>query len=91
MSKVWAGLLLLVVLSGCTKVVEVPVFVESQCPRIELVDRVAPIEVMMQPDGSIEKPYSDNLLRGSSELRRSENYYIDTITDYNKKFVDKVK
>ena len=72
--------------SGCTKIVEVPVFITSTCPKIEVLKPVAQIEVVTDGNGTITNTSVHNLINGAQQLRKSENYYIEQVSTYNSKF-----
>lgn len=76
--------------TGCTKYIEVPVYIEGKCPRIEVLKSVDLIAITVDSNGSIVSQGNvDNLLKGASQLRKSEVYYEEQLTKYNKEFVDK--
>jgi len=77
-------------LTGCTTVVKKYVYVESKCPHLETLKKVDDISVTVDANGSITPESVDNLVRGARQLRKSEKYYFQQITEYNKRF-DKVK
>lgn len=71
--------------------VEVPVYLEATCPAIKTISIVPPIEVIVGPEGNISNKSIPSLLKGSKQLRKSESYYYEQITKYNKEFtVDKL-
>ena len=73
-------------LAACTRTVTVPVYVEAQCPKIEVLKKVDKLEVEMDHEGRITAKSTYDLIRGAGQLRRSESYYIEQITKYNKEF-----
>ena len=80
----------LLVLTGCTHTVKEVVFVEASCPQIQVLAVVPPI------DGNITKgcvcdKQLEELLKGTSQLRRSETYYNGQINLYNKEFTNTLK
>ena len=83
-SIVFSSMLLL---SGCSWCeVQVPVYIESTCPVIEVLKPIAPIEVIVDSEGNITKQSTHNLVNGAKALRGSESYYIEQINKYNKEF-----
>ena len=91
-------LLALLAFSGCHNTTQV-------CPNIEILKPVDPIDVNVtlkgsdvgavmcisldNADGRICGKSSHTLLQWMKQIRKSENYYIEQITIYNKTFVDK--
>ena len=75
------------IFSGCSTVVTEYVYVEGTCPRIEVLEPVGKIKVIVGPNGEITKESAGNLVNGARQLRKSEAYYIEQVTNYNEKFV----
>ena len=75
--------------TGCTRIVEVPVYVEATCPKLEVLETVPRIDVNVSKDGALRDVSMHNLIRGAKMLRRSETFYKDQLTKYNDEFVDK--
>lgn len=73
--------------TGCTKYIEVPVFVEASCPKLETLKPVGKIDVIVSSDGAIRGDSMYNLIKGAKMLRKSEGFYIKQITTYNSEFV----
>jgi len=63
------------------------VFVEAQCPRIEVLPTVAKVEGNIT-NGMIGGEQLDALLKGTSALRASETYYRKQLEVYNSKFTN---
>ena len=71
------------ILSGCiTKYV----YVEAQCPHIEVLQVVDALQGPRELDGSISAEYALPLLQGCSNLRTSETYYFNEISAYNAEY-----
>jgi len=91
MKKIIISILLTSVLliSGCTKYIEVPYYIEGTCPAIATVKVVPPIPVITDTNGTVMCESLPTLLQGATMLRKSERYYIKQIDIYNSKFTDK--
>ena len=76
--------LTILLFAGCT-VVKEPIFIETKCPRIEVLQSVPEIDGNIT-NGCVCNEQLTELLQGTSQLRRSETYYIQQIGIYNKKF-----
>jgi len=74
------------VFSGCTKIVKEYVYIEATCPQIKVLKPVPRIDGRIGPDYSVEGEQLTKLLQGASQLRKTETYYIQEITKYNKEF-----
>lgn len=79
-------LVLPLLFSGCTSIVEVPVYIKAECPYIQPLNKVAPIELTIDAQGTISGKSMTSVLEGAKALRASETYYLDTITQYNTEF-----
>jgi len=71
-------------LTGCTT--KEYVFLDNKCPKIEVLAPVGNISGRVDDDGSIRGQQLMDLLNGASQLRKSENYYIEEVTKYNEIF-----
>ena len=97
MKKITISILLTLsfIFSGCSSwcEVEVPVYMEATCPKIEVLKIVAPVEITVDSNGSISKKSIPGMLKGLKQLRKSETYYYEQVTKYNKEFttVDKLE
>ena len=81
--KLLLSVLMVTMLSGC---VTKYVYIEAQCPHIEVLSAVPPIGGPLDMNGNIQLEYVKPLLQGCSDLRKSEMYYIDAINTYNKDY-----
>ena len=72
-------------LTGCVQ--KEYIYLEAQCPRLEVLPKVTPIDVNVS-GGCVCDANLSSLLNGASKLRDSENYYMEQLTKYNKEFVD---
>ena len=60
-------------------------FVEPSCPTIQVLKTVPAIDGNIT-EGCVCGDQLDELLRGASQLRRSETYYIKQVGRYNDNF-----
>jgi hypothetical protein len=74
--------------SGCAKHTEV-VYVEAQCPQINVPERIPVIEVNVS-DGCICGDSLQSVFDGINHLRNTESYCIDQLIKYNKEFADEI-
>ena len=68
------------VLSGC---VTKYVYIEAQCPHIEVMSTVPTISGPIADDGTVSPEKLNNLLKGCSDLRKRTDYYELEIPAYN--------
>ena len=71
----------IIAFAGCTQVQQV-------CPKIETLEIVPKIEINVA-DTCVCGSDLNLLINHDRQLRKSETYYIDAVTTYNKDFVDK--
>ena len=74
--------------TGCSTRTEY-VFVEAKCPKIEVLQRVDDINGSFVGECLCGDQLYD-LMIGTSQLRKSETYYIDEITKYNEEFTSTI-
>ena len=67
-------------LTGC---VEKYIYVKAECPHIEVLTVVGPLNGDIDANGSIHEPHTTELLKGCSDLRKSETYYFEQVSAYN--------
>lgn len=89
MKKVILSIILLIGFifnTGCSKYIEVPIYIESTCPKIEVLKIIPRIDVTVSEDGAIRDTSMYNLINGAKQLRKTEAYYYEQVTKYNKEF-----
>ena len=72
--------------SGCT-VIKEPYFVETSCPRIEVLMVVPDVSATVRADGTFSAEDLSTIINGAKALRVSERYYKKQIDYYNATFV----
>lgn len=81
------SLALALMLSGCvTKIVEVPVYIEAQCPNLELMEKVPALSGYKDENGCVCGPQLQILLEGATDLRRSETFYYEQAVRFNEEY-----
>jgi len=89
--KILIALLLVVLLgTGCTRTVEKLVYVKASCPKIQVLKPVGKIDGNIT-NGCVCDTQLKELLMGTSQLRKSENYYIEQVGKYNNNFTTDIK
>ena len=78
--KLLLSVLMVTMLSGC---VTKYVYVEAQCPHIEVMSTVPTISGPIAEDGTVSPGKLDELLKGCADLRKRTNYYELEISSYN--------
>ena len=79
----------ILLITGCTTIVDRYVYVDVPCPKIKVL-QVVPVIDGNVTNGCVCDNQLTDLLRGTSDLRKSESYYIDELTTYNKEFTEPI-
>jgi len=80
------ALVLLLLFSGCTRIVEVPVFVKAECPTLIVANKVPQVTLALGSEGGIKGADLDALINTAKRLRRIEAFYAKQIDNYNKAY-----
>jgi len=76
----------LLLFSGCTRIIEKPVLVETQCPRLVTIPEVDTLTIVVGEDGKLTQHSLNALVNTSKALRRTEQFYLWQINKYNAKY-----
>ena len=79
-TSILSSIALTFALSGC---VTKYVYIEAECPHIEVMSVVPVISGPIAADGTVSPEKLGELLKGCSDLRTRTNYYETEINTYN--------